>query len=127
MAIFGMLGGVFFQVLNSGLILFAKNTAVNVSHEEARQGLNRLTRDIHSAISVPQLRDASFNVVSPGPVSGAFVMAAGVSFQNLSPGPNYVWKDTPNDKIMIKNGVNKPVEGMRLVVPLWGVEDDITR
>jgi hypothetical protein len=125
--VLGLLGGVFFEVLNSGLVLFAKNTAVNASHEEARQGLNRLTRDIHAAISVPQLRDASLNVVNPGPVSGQVVMAAGVSFQNVHSGPNYVWKDTPNNKIMLKDGTNKPLEGMRLIVPLWGLEDDITK
>lgn len=125
--ILGILGGVFFQVLNSGMILFAKNTAVNASHEEARQGLNRLTRDIHAAVSVPQLRDVNFNVVSSTPVNGVPPTAAGVSFQNVASGPNYVWKDTPNNKIMLKDGVNKPVEGMRLIVPLWGVEEDITK
>jgi type II secretory pathway component PulJ len=53
-----LLGLTFFQVLNAGIILFAKNTAVNASHEESRQGLNRLTRDLHAAISVPELRSA---------------------------------------------------------------------
>ena len=142
--ILGLLGGVFFDVLNSGLILFAKNAAVNVSHEEARQALNRLTRDIHSAVSVPQLRgiDAAylntagnipfskFPVISSNPVAGVAPTAAGVSFQNIAGGPNYVWKDTPNNKIMIKDGTAvkfKATEGMRLIVPLWGLEEDITK
>ncbi len=46
--VLGLLGLVFFAVLNSGLILFAKNVAVNAAHSEARDGLNRLTRDIQS-------------------------------------------------------------------------------
>src|SRR4051812_49381309 len=82
-----LLGLVFFQVLNAGIILYAKNSAVNASHEESREGLNRLTRDIHAAISVPELRSApaSFTgtwvaaVVDPAPVSGVPPTAAGVS------------------------------------------------
>lgn len=126
--VLGLLGLVFFNVLNSGMILFAKNTAVNAAHEEARQGINRLTRDIHAAVSVPQLRDTNFNVVSSTPVSGVAPMAAGVSFQNVASGPNYVWKDPGNASlIMIKDNPSKPVEGMRLLVPFWGLEEDITK
>src|SRR6059058_6132204 len=75
-----ILGLAFFQVLNSGMILYAKNTAVNSAHEEAREGINRLTRDIHASVSVPQLRNSthdgtysvagSFAVVSSTPVGG---------------------------------------------------------
>ncbi|MDQ6860497.1 MAG: hypothetical protein M3032_04990, partial [Verrucomicrobiota bacterium] len=55
--VLGLLGTVFFSVLQTGLTLSAKNTAVNAAHEEARQGMLRLTRDVHASISVPQLRD----------------------------------------------------------------------
>src|SRR4051812_30994414 len=93
-----LLGVVFFQVLQSGLTLTAKNTAVNAAHEEAKQGILRLTRDIHASISVPQLRDTSYAVVSSTPVPGSSnpvaPTAAGVSFQNIASGPNYIWKDT---------------------------------
>src|SRR5438270_8212856 len=94
-----LLGLVFFQVLQSGLTLSAKNTAVNAAHEEARQGLLRLTRDLHASVSVPQLRDTSFNVVdstlSPSASPGATPpTVAGVSFQNVNPNStDYVWKD----------------------------------
>ena len=131
-----LLGLIFFQVLNSGLILFAKNTAVNASHEEARQGLNRLTRDLHAAISVPELRSApaSFTgtwvaaVVDPAPVSGVPPTAAGVSFQNIAGGPNYVWKDPGNESlIMIRDDPNVATEGMRLLIPFYGLEADMTK
>jgi hypothetical protein len=126
--VLGLLGLVFFQVLNSGLILYAKNMAVNTAHEEAREGVNRLTRDIHASISVPQLRDANFNVVSSTPVGGVAPTAAGVSFQNIASGPNYVWKDPVNiGMIMIKTGTPAPTAGMRLIVPFWGLEEDITK
>jgi hypothetical protein len=126
--VLSLLGVTFFQVLQSGLVLSAKNTAVNAAHEEARQGILKLTRDIHASISVPQLRDNAFNVVSPDPVSGVPPMAAGVSFQNIASGPNFVWKDPGNpDLIMIKDNPTKPTEGMRIIIPFFGLEEDITK
>lgn len=126
--VLGLLGLVFFQVLQSGLTLSAKNTAVNAAHEEARVGVLKLTRDIHASISVPQLRDNAFTVISSDPVSGVPPMAAGVSFQNVSSGPNFVWKDPGNpDLIMIKDNPDKPEEGQRIIIPFFGLEEDITK
>jgi len=132
--VLGLLGVVFFQVLQSGLTLSAKNTAVNAAHEEAREGIQRLTRDLHASVSVPQLRDTSFNVVdstlSPSASPGATPpTAAGVSFQNIVPGsPDYVWQDPGNaNLIMIKDGGGQPTPGMRLIIPAWGMEDDIAK
>jgi hypothetical protein len=126
--ILAILGIVFFNVLNSGMVLYAKNTAVNSAHEEGRHGINRLTRDIHASVSVPQLRDTSFNVVSSTPVGGVPPTAAGVSFQNIVSGPNYVWKDPgAPELIMIKDGATKPTEGMHILIPFWNVEDDIIK
>jgi hypothetical protein len=126
--VLGLLGVTFFQVLQSGLVLSAKNTAVNAAHQEARIGVLRLTRDIHAAISVPQLRDNGFTVISSDPVSGVPPNAAGVSFQNVASGPNFVWKDPgAANLIMIKDNPDKPVEGMRLIIPFFGLEEDITK
>ena len=133
--VLGLLGAVFFQVLQSGLILSAKNTAVNSAHEEARQGMLRLTRDIHAAISVPQLREVgpTFAVVSSTPSPSASPgatppTAAGVSFQNVAAGPNFVFQDPGNSNlIMIGDRGGKPAPGMRIVLPFWGMEDDIAR
>jgi hypothetical protein len=126
--VLGLLGICFFQVLQSGLTLSAKNTAVNAAHEEARQGILRLTRDIHASVSVPQLRDNAFNVQSSDPVSGVAPTSAGISFQNIASGPNFVWKDPGNSSlIMIKDNPAKPTEGMRLIIPFFGLEEDITK
>lgn len=140
MAVLGLLGIVFFQVLQSGLVLSAKNTAVNAAHEETRQGIQRMTRDIHASVSVPQLRriDTSTNprtypvinsTLSPTALPSATPpTAAGVSFLNIASGPDYVWND-PNggSKIMIKDGADRPLPGMRLIIPAWGMEDDIVK
>ena len=128
--VLSLLGVVFFDVLRSGLTLWAKNTAVNAAHLEARDGILRLTRDIHASISVPELRDTSFTVVPPTPTGTQAPMAAGVSFQNISFGPQYVWKDPGNaNMIMVKGGPNNlsPSVGMRVISPLMGVEDDIVQ
>jgi hypothetical protein len=134
MGVLTLLGGVFFSVLNSGMILSAKNVAVNAAHQEARDGILRLTRDIHASVSVPQLRDTSLNVVSTvataGPTPGSYLapMAAAVSFQNVFSGPNYVWRD-PNSPtlIQIKDNPDHPTAGMRLIIPFFGLEEDITK
>jgi type II secretory pathway pseudopilin PulG len=135
MGVLGLLGLVFFQVLQSGLTLAAKNTAVNAAHEEARQGVLRMTRDIHASISVPQLRDSNFAVISSTPSPSASPgatppTAPAVSFQVVAYGPNYLWKDpspSGNSPIMIKDGAYSPQPGMRVIVPFWGIEDTITR
>ncbi len=121
-----LLGGIFYEVLRSGLTLYAKNTAVNVSQQEAQQGILRLTRDMHASVSVPQLRDETFAVVSSAPVNGVPATAACVSFQNIASGPNYLWKDPNNPSlIMIRDNPSPPIAGQRLIMPCWGIEDDI--
>lgn len=134
LGVLSLLGLVFFQVLQSGLVLSAKNTAVNAAHEEARQGIMRLTRDIHASVSVPQLRDSSFAVVSSTPSPSASPgatppTAAGISFQNVAIGPNYIFNDPGGSSglIMIKDGAAQPSPGMRIIIPAWGLEDDIER
>ena len=147
--VMAILGIVFLNVLNSGMILYAKNTAVNSAHEEGRQGINRFTRDLHASVSVPQLRNNthdstytcgtyecgdtqntnSFAVVSSTPVSGVAPTAAGVSFQDVVSGsPDYVWQDNNNaNQIKIKDPGDQPTAGMRLIVPQWSYEDAITK
>jgi hypothetical protein len=147
--VMAILGIVFLNVLNSGMILYAKNTAVNSAHEEGRQGVSRFTRDLHAAVSVPQLRNNThdstyscgtyecgdtrntntFVVVSSTPVGGVAPTAAGVSFQNVVAGsPDYVWQDPGNSNmIKIKDPGDQPTEGMRLIVPQWGIEDAVTK
>jgi prepilin-type N-terminal cleavage/methylation domain-containing protein len=137
--VLGLLGIVFFSVLKSGIVLFAKNTAVNIAHEEAREGINRLTRDIHASVSMPQLCDLitttspvtlSAPSPSPTPISGVAVgpMFAAVSFQNVSNGPNYIWKDPPSGMIMINDNY-KVTNGQHLLIPFWGAlfEQDIIK
>lgn len=143
-AVMTLLGLVLLQVLNAGVVLYAKNTAVNVAHKEAREGILRMTRDMHASISVPQLRTATADTLAPTAAAGILnsvpdtttmtnaPMAPGVSFVNVYMGPQYVWKDpSGNGPIMVKGGPppdNKaPDVGTHVVAPLFGIEDDITK
>ena len=86
-AIVGITGSIVYYLLYTGMTLFAKNTAINVAHQEARVAVMQMEQDIHGAVSIPQLTDGSRNAISgSGP-------AAGISFQLFASGPFQV---TPN-------------------------------
>jgi hypothetical protein len=127
-ACFVLAGGIVFLLLNSAMILYAKNMSVNTAHEDTRRSINRLLRDIHAAVSVPQLIDG-FNADGSLQVHNSNVTpAAGVSFQLVANGPNYIWKDpSATNLIMVYDNGYLPVGGQRLIVPLWGIEADITK
>jgi hypothetical protein len=130
-AIIGITGAAMLECLITGMTLFAKNTAMNTTHEESRRGMNRLVRDIHLAVSVPQLIDSSFNSIDSQPMaSGVPTGTAGVSFQIVAHGPDYVFNDPAgNNMIMIRDDANgggySPHPGQRLIAPMWELEDDI--
>ena len=81
--IIGVTGLGVVEILRVGTILFNKNTSMNLSHSQSRNGLLRLQEDLHSAISSPELSDSTGAIIS-----GTFVgPAAGVSFQSYAGGP----------------------------------------
>jgi prepilin-type N-terminal cleavage/methylation domain-containing protein len=125
---FALAGGMIFLILNSGMILYAKNMSVNTAHQDTRRAVNRLLRDIHASVSVPQLIDG-FNADGSLQVHTSNITgAAGVAFQLVALGPTYIWKDpTAANLIMIYDGGVKPISGQRLIVPLWGIETEITK
>src|SRR5205085_8370434 len=70
------------------------------------------------------------SIVSPAPASGATSapMAAGVSFQDVVLGPQYVWKDpSGNGPIMVKGDPTGLTTGLHLVSPMFNVEDDVVK
>ena len=120
-------GSIIYNILNTGMTLFAKNTAINMAHQEARVAVLQMEQDLHGAVSIPQLTDGSRNAISgSGP-------AAGISFQLFASGPFMI---TPNsngtgysasqNQISVRvNGVT-PVVGQRLIIPTHQIELDIT-
>ena len=84
LAVVGITGVGVFEILRTGLILFGKNSATNLSHVESRFGLLELQQDLNSAVSTPELTDSGCNILSSGTASGP---AAGVYFQAYAGGP----------------------------------------
>jgi type II secretory pathway pseudopilin PulG len=122
-AMIGVIGVLLYAVLNLCTVLGAKNTAINVAHQNARTAMTRMLGDLHSAVSLPYLVDASGNqVAGSGP-------AAGISFQEWSGGPHLFISDatTSQNQINIKitAGQPTPVVGQRVIVPTHQIEDDI--
>jgi prepilin-type N-terminal cleavage/methylation domain-containing protein len=83
MASVGVVGLSIFYTLYYGLLLFTKNSAMNVSGEEARLALLQLDTDLHSAVSQVSLTDSNGNMISG---TGA---NAGVEFQVLISNTKY--------------------------------------
>ena len=117
-----MTGGIIFYILNTGMVLFAKNTAINMAHQQARVAVLTMEQDLHSAVSIPQLVDASKNAVAGnGP-------AAGISFQLYAMGPLKVTSAANAGQNQINVRVNgyTPKVGQRLCIPTHQIEYDIT-
>jgi hypothetical protein len=137
------------SALNSGTILYAKNTAQNLAHDSSRIAVNRILHDIHEAVSIPQL--GHIDTRTPGSYvapTGSWVPSgtqvtfyadtgtgpnAGVAFQMMggpgdaNGGPFNVINDPANPElIQIGSGPSHiPQVGMRLIFPYYNMEDDI--
>jgi type II secretory pathway pseudopilin PulG len=126
MASVGVVGLSIFYTLYYGLIMFTKNTAMNVSHQEARLALMQLDSDIHSAVSAPSLTDSNGLMIS---ATGA---SPGVEFQVLVSSTSYcqvtsnVTVGASSIIVGLPPGYPTPYAGMRLIVPTFGIEQNVT-
>jgi hypothetical protein len=111
-----------YSVLHIGLMLFAKNSAINVSHQQARRALLRMENDFHSSTSQVQLTDSSGVPLptSTGP-------EAGISFQVSIGGPFLVTANSAKgaNTVRVNFGGKVPVAQQRLIIPLHRIEADI--
>jgi len=125
----GVLGLVIFSLLNTGMVLGGKNTAVNVAHQQARTAMLQMTENLHAAVSPLQLVDVNG---TPLPLNGDGTInngpAAGISFQLLISGPLRVVADAnvgDNVVTLNANGVTAPKAGDRLIIRSHSIEQDI--
>jgi type II secretory pathway pseudopilin PulG len=123
-----LLGGLAFTFLNTGMVLYAKNTAVNAAHQQARSGIDGMLANIHAAVSIPQLVDEDLTPLPP-PGTGP---ARGISFQKFVAGPYLLWTgqnvaSTQNYLILFAPDLDAdmPVTGLRFNIPSHQVEKDI--
>lgn len=132
-------------------ILYAKNTADNVAHDQNRIAVSRLVRDIHGATSIPQLGKIVPGNLAANPTAPAGSWtpfgtnvtfwaesgsgpAAGISFKKMGSamdpngGPFEVKNDPGNaNLIMVKSGRVAPYVGTELIFPYYGMEGTVSR
>ncbi|MGZ5020952.1 MAG: PulJ/GspJ family protein [Chthoniobacterales bacterium] len=127
-AIASVVGLILYSILYSGLVLGAKNTAINTAHHQARVAMINMLGDLHSAISLPALTDANATpYASPVPTN-----AAGISFQKWSSGPHKIKSDANagNTQIhlVLTTGAQNPtpIVGQHLIIPSHQIEADIS-
>jgi len=77
-------GAGIFEILRTGVVLFGKNSSMNLSHNQARFGLLQLQQDMASAVSTADLTDTAGNILQSGTAVGP---APGVTFQVYAGGP----------------------------------------
>jgi hypothetical protein len=127
MSLIGSVGLAIYSMLNVGLILGAKNTAVNTAHQQARVAMLQLVQDLHSCISLPALCDVnSVPLVNPPPNTPA----PGISFQLWAAGPYQIAADAAIGASVIQIQLTStdpvPQVGERLIIETHQIEQDIT-
>jgi hypothetical protein len=131
-SLLGAVGLALFSMLNTGMVLGAKNTAVNTAHQNARTAMLQMIADLHSAVSLPYLIDDPANVDAKGnPIPAVASPAAGITFQLYALGPLQVVGDVATTSkqvnVAFPLGDNRaPVLGQLLIVPTHKIEDSIT-
>ncbi|MGB8340611.1 MAG: hypothetical protein WCE51_03400 [Chthoniobacterales bacterium] len=122
-----LVGLMLFLVLNSGMVLYAKNTAVNSAHQQARSGVDQMLANIHSSVSIPALVDTSLQPVAELDANGQPLPAAGISFQSYNAGPFPVVANaaaTDKSVVLYCPGYHPPPEA-RFNIPSHSIEYDI--
>ncbi|HEX4665759.1 MAG TPA: hypothetical protein VH207_04090 [Chthoniobacterales bacterium] len=127
MGLVGAIGLSIYSMLNVGMILGAKNTAVNTAHQQARAAMLQLVQDLHSAISLPALTDEnSVPIINPPPNTPA----AGIAFQLWAGGPYRISADAGASSSVVQIQLLAddvtPQVGERLIVKSHQIEQDIT-
>jgi prepilin-type N-terminal cleavage/methylation domain-containing protein len=127
MGLLGVFGIAVYSMLNIGMILGAKNTAVNSAHQQARTAMLQMVQDLHSAVSLPALTDVNHAfLANPAPNTAA----PGIAFQLWSAGPYQVCADSDAGSstinVQVPAGGRIPVVGQRVIVQGHRVEEDIT-
>ena len=127
LGLIGAVGLSIFSMLNLGMVLGAKNSAVNTAHQQARVAMLQLVQDLHSCVSLPALTDAnSVPLVNPPPGTNA----PGISFQLWAGGPYKIAADAlaTSSVVQIQLVANDvvPQVGERLIIQTHEIEQDIT-
>ncbi len=122
-----LVGLMIFLVLNTSMVLYAKNTAVNSAHQQARTGVDQMLINLHDAVSIPQLVDTNLNPAPELDAKGKPLPAAGISFQVFENGPFPVASDAnaaSTSLVLYCPGYTPPAQA-RLNIPSHNIELDV--
>ena len=134
----GILGLIIFSLLNVGTVLGAKNSAINVAHQQARTAMLQLTQDLRASISPLTLFDFFDLNGNPIPLTNPDGTpnngpAGGIAFQLWSGGPYRIVNDAAVGDTVVRiqaaPGSSKPnltANVKRLIVPTHEIEENIT-
>ena len=123
--IIGVSGGLIYMVMETSMKLYAKNSNINITHNQARTAYMQMVQDVHTA--------ASGIICSGSTVSesvGYSSTGQGISFQVIRGGPFMVSSNVVNGATSIPIAITStsnfwPVPGERLIIPSYNVEADI--
>lgn len=124
MAVIAIGGGILFSGIRTVALLGAKNSAVNLTHQQSRSVIHHAVSQLHLSVSIPSLADTTLaSVAGNGP-------APAVTYQTLVNGPYRVWSSasTGTNIVVVDTRPGDPVPrvGNRLIVPAFQIEEDIT-
>lgn len=117
-----IVGGIALAVHLNAMTLFQKNGSINVNHETTRKVVDRLEKEIQSAISIPALVGTDRDIIdSSGPAPGiAFLRQSGPVRRIVATalaGANIVQLDSNGPAVKL---------GQRLIIPAYDIEGDVT-
>ena len=124
-----IVGGMIYIVLNNGMNLYAKNTAVNAAHQQARSGVDQMLHNVHGSVSIPQLVDTNLvPIAAPG-----VGPAAGIRFQRFESGPFPIIENALASSTFLDVNVQggstpyvTPTTNSRFNIPSHNIEVNVT-
>lgn len=129
-AVINLVGGIVYVFLSAGMSLYAKNTAVNAAHQQARAGVDEMLNNVHASASIPALVSISTaggaSRMSPLPAPG-LGPAEGIMFQRFDGGPFKIKKAVAagdaSIQVVVDNYTPRPT--MRFNIPSHDIEGDV--
>ncbi len=115
-----VVGGIALLIYNNSLSLFRGNTGINASHDLARNILDRLEKEVQSAISIPALVGPNRDIIdTTGP-------APGIAFLQQNGPIRQVATTALAGAVTVQLNAGPAITvGQRLLIPAYDIEGDI--
>lgn len=116
-----LIAGAAFAFQSATFNLFRQNTSINASHEGARSIIDRLEKEIQSAISIPALVGTNRDVLdTTGPAPGVAFLRQSGPLRRVA-----ATVTAGSYTVVLDSAGPSPVVGQRLLIPAYDIEGDI--